>query len=151
MGKLVEKRVAECNMDTFRICRFFKCTDHDLSMMYQQRDMSSDLILKWSKLLEYDFFRIYSQHLILYSPQAKAHPNKSTDTKKTVLPMFRKNIYTKEIIDFIMELILTGEKTRNQVIEEYRIPKTTLFKWMDKYSGKVAIDTMSGETKELMV
>ena len=31
---------------------------------------------KWSKILEYDFFRIYSQHLILYAPPS-ANENKS--------------------------------------------------------------------------
>ncbi|MDR6921251.1 MULTISPECIES: transposase [Chryseobacterium] len=138
VGKLVKKRVAECEIDTFRICRFFKCTEDDLKIMYQQPDMPSDLMLKWSKLLEYDFFRVYSQHLILYSPPANANLSRQTDKKKSDLPQFRKNIYTKEIIDFIMELILTGEKTRYQVIEEYRIPKTTLYKWMDKYSSKAA-------------
>ena len=138
VGKLVEKRVAECGIDTFRICRFLKCTEDELEIMYQQKDMPSDLMLNWSKLLEYDFFRVYSQHLILYSPPASTNQSKHADKKKTDLPQFRKNIYTKEIIDFIMELILTGEKTRYQVIEEYRIPKTTLYKWMSKYSRKAA-------------
>jgi hypothetical protein len=28
--------------------------------MYEQQDLSTDILLKWSKLLEYDFFRLYS-------------------------------------------------------------------------------------------
>ena len=53
--------------------------------------------------------------------------------KKITFPQFRKNIYTKEIIDFILEQIETKQKTIKQVIEEYKIPKTTLYKWISKY------------------
>ena len=58
-----------------------------------------------------------------------------TEPKKSALPQFRKNIYTKEIIDFILERIENGEMTKNQVIEQYGIPKTTLYKWIDKYKN----------------
>ena len=98
--------------------------------MYTLQSLDSEILLKWSKLLEYDFFRIYTQHLILYSP---ARANQSEIKQKLSLPAFKKNIYTKEIIDFMLELIESGEKTKDQVIEEYRIPKTTLYKWLDKY------------------
>ena len=54
---------------------------------------------------------------------------------KTSAPQFRKNIYTKEVIDFILEQISTEEMTKNQVIERYRIPKTTLYKWISKYGN----------------
>lgn len=82
-------------------------------------------------MLEYDFFRIYTQHLILYAPTSAKAEN--TKKQKPVLPRFRKNIYTKEIIDFILEQIETKQKTIKQVIEEYKIPKTTLYKWISKY------------------
>ncbi|WP_317043240.1 helix-turn-helix domain-containing protein [Chryseobacterium sp. OV279] len=90
--------------------------------------MDSDLLLKWCKLLEYDFFRMYTQHLILYSPATKQIK------AETTLPRFRKNIYTKEIIDYILDLVQTGEKSKKQIIEEYKIPKTTLYKWISKYN-----------------
>jgi DNA invertase Pin-like site-specific DNA recombinase len=38
------------------------------------------------------------------------------------------------VVDFILELINTGEKTSVQITEEYRIPKTTLYKWLNKYN-----------------
>ena len=82
-------------------------------------------------MLEYDFFRIYTQHLILYAPTSAKAEN--TKKQKPVLPRFRKNIYTKEIIDFVLEQIETKQKTIKQVIEEYKIPKTTLYKWISKY------------------
>ena len=48
--------------------------------------------------------------------------------------LFRKNIYTREIIDFILEQINTNVKTPKQVVDDYNIPKTTLYKWMSKYN-----------------
>ncbi|MGG5207674.1 transposase [Chryseobacterium sp. MIQD13] len=99
--------------------------------MYEEKSIDTDLLLKWSKLLEYDFFRLYSQHMILYSPPNPVNGRKRSE--KSVLPQFRKNLYTKEIIDFILELIESETKSKKQVIEEYKIPKTTLYKWISKY------------------
>ena len=88
--------------------------------MYQTKSLDTEVLLRWSKLLEYDFFRIYSQHLILYAPPSAG---KEKGNKKSNLPRFRKNIYTKEVIDFILDMIKTGEKTKIQVMEEYNILK----------------------------
>jgi len=55
--------------------------------------------------------------------------------KQSVLPTFRKNIYTREIIDFILEEIHSGELSVNDVTERYNIPKTTLYKWIKKYKN----------------
>ncbi|MGE8553189.1 MAG: transposase [Chryseobacterium jejuense] len=134
IGSLINQRVTECNIEQSRICNFFKCTEADIEEMFLQKTLSTDLVLKWSKLLEYDFFRIYSHHLILYSPQSSVIKfSKSSNEEKSVLPAFRKNIYTKEIIDFMLELINSGKKSKYQIINEYKIPKTTLYKWIEKY------------------
>lgn len=132
IGSLINLAVTERGMETSRICSFFNCTEEEIEQMYQSKSLDCEIILKWSKLLEYDFFRIYSQHLILYSP-----PSVENKTKilKSQLPQFRKNIYTKEIIDFILERIFSDEMTKNQVMERYRIPKTTLYKWISKYKS----------------
>ncbi|WP_317047722.1 MULTISPECIES: hypothetical protein [unclassified Chryseobacterium] len=98
--------------------------------MYNSESLDSKTLLKWSKLLKYDFFRLYSQHLILYSPPTARDPEYKD---KNILPQFRKNIYTKEIIDFILEILETGYKTKDQIMAEYGIPKTTLHKWISKY------------------
>jgi DNA invertase Pin-like site-specific DNA recombinase len=103
----------------------------DIAQMYASENIEVGLLLRWCKLLEYDFFRLYSQHLILYSPPSKLI--ESFGNGKTSLPFFRKNIYTKEIIDFIIEQIDTGKKTKKQIVDEYKIPKTTLYKWINKY------------------
>ncbi|GAA4161465.1 hypothetical protein GCM10022217_27150 [Chryseobacterium ginsenosidimutans] len=100
--------------------------------MYKSASLDTAFLLRWSKLLEYDFFRIYTQHLILYSPPSALSENLLQ--KKTALPYFRKNIYTREIIDFILELLNNGHKTKLQIREEYGIPKSTLHRWIDKYN-----------------
>ncbi|SFN37897.1 Helix-turn-helix domain of resolvase [Chryseobacterium oleae] len=128
IGSLIEKRVQESGIDMTRICNFFKCNETSIRKVYSSKSIDSDLLLKWCKLLEYDFFRMYTQHLILYSPATKQI------TAETTLPRFRKNIYTKEIIDYILDLVQTGEKSKKQIIDEYKIPKTTLYKWISKYN-----------------
>lgn len=125
-------RVTELNMDDVRICNFLHITSNEIEHMYNEASCDSEILLKWSKLLEYDFFRLYSQHLILYSPSASIKQFKISH-KKHISTEFRKNIYTKEVIDFILELIESGGKSKKQVIEDYKIPKTTLYKWINKY------------------
>lgn len=128
LGSLIRQHVTENGVEVSRICNFMKCPSIEVEEMYQQENLPTHILLKWCKLLEYDFFRLYSQHLILYTS-----PSKSI-SKKTNLPRFRKSVYTAEMIDFILEQINTGEMTKNDVMERYRIPKTTLYKWLSKYS-----------------
>ena len=128
---MMEKRVTESGIEISRICNFMKCSKEEIEKMYTQENLSTDILLKWSKLLDYDFFRIYTQHLILYAPTSAKAEN--TKKQKPVLPRFRKNIYTKEIINFVLEQINTKEMTKTEVMERYGIPKTTLYKWISKY------------------
>ncbi|WP_353959976.1 transposase [Chryseobacterium tructae] len=121
------------DVDIVRICNYLKCTDKELEQIYQSENLSTDVLLKFSKILGYDFFRLYSQHLILFSPPGKQE-NTEHKREKSSFPEFRKNLYTKEIIDFILEQISAGKKTKAQIVREYRIPKTTLYKWIAKYS-----------------
>ncbi|MDR4953637.1 transposase [Chryseobacterium sp. ES2] len=135
IGSMVKQRTIELDMDISRICNFFKCTADEVETMFLQEDLPTNILLSWSKLLEYDFFRPYSQHLILFSPPAKQNDSE-IEKKSTQLPQFRKNIYTREVIDFILELVNSHQKTKRQIIDEYRIPKTTLYKWIMKYNKK---------------
>ncbi|SIR65631.1 transposase [Chryseobacterium sp. RU33C] len=129
IGELIKKKVLELAIQMTRICNFFNCTEKEINDMFNADSIDTELLLKWSKLLEYDFFRLYTQHLILYAPPNNNKKNKIT----TSLPQFRKNIYTKDIIDFILEQINSGEMSRAEVIIQYNIPKTTLYKWISKY------------------
>ncbi|WP_179467764.1 transposase [Chryseobacterium sp. H1D6B] len=134
IGALIKQRVSDYNMKTSRICNFFNINEKEIKEIYESKSLDVTIILKWSKLLEYDFFRIYSQHLILYAPPASDNMHKQrSENKAASIPEFRKNIYTIDLIYFILELIETGQKTKQQVIDEYRIPKTTLHSWINKY------------------
>ncbi|MBN9313457.1 MAG: transposase [Chryseobacterium sp. 39-10] len=132
IGQMIEKRVAECGTEMSRLCNFFNCTDGEILEMYEVPSIDTEILLKWSKILDYDFFRLYTQHLILYAPPSAKEKHKK---QKSTLFQFRKNIYTKEVIDFILEQISSGEMTKNQIMEEYKIPKTTLYKWISKYKN----------------
>ncbi|MFN1218168.1 transposase [Chryseobacterium kwangjuense] len=137
IGELIKKRTSELKIDPFRICQFFHTDEKEIERMYLAESIDTEHLLRWSKLLEYDFFRLYSQHLILYAPPSG---NKEEHVKKkqtSNLPQFRKSIYTVELINFILELIKTGQKTKLEVIEDYRIPKTTLYKWISKYKDSL--------------
>ncbi|CAA7196681.1 transposase [Chryseobacterium potabilaquae] len=134
LGSLIQQKVQENNIEHPRICKFLKCTEDQLKEMYISDHLDTDILLRWSKLLEYDFFRIYSQHLILYAPPGGA--GLSQIKKPSTLPEFRKNIYTREIIDFILEMIDKGEKTMPDVMKEYGISKSTLHSWTKKYKRK---------------
>lgn len=133
IGQLIQLRVAESGIEMSRICNFLKSTEAEIEKMYYQKGLDSELLLRWSKLLEYDFFRLYTQHLILYSPHSTQNINSALKKNSNALPLLRKNIYTSELILFILELIETKKKTKLQIINEYGIPKTTLYKWMEKY------------------
>lgn len=132
IGALIKSKYQESSIEMTRASKFLKSTEKDIREMFMQESMDTEVLLRWSKLLEYDFFRIFTQHLILYSPPSA----QKKEMKKSVLPSFRKNIYTKEVVDFIIALVESNEKTKQQIIEEYRIPKTTLYKWMNKYGSK---------------
>jgi hypothetical protein len=135
MGSIIENAVIESEIGTSRICNFLNCSEDEIKKMYKSISIDSLILLKWSKLLEYDLFRIYTQHLILYAPVCTA-TKKSVSDKKISLPKFRKNIYTREVIDFILEQISTNEMTKEEVMQRYKIPKTTLYKWIEKYNSK---------------
>lgn len=132
IGNIIKSLWEKSDISMERTQNFFKLDKEDILKMFQHSNIDCESLLKWSKLLEYDFFRLYSQHLILYAPQASMHCDSAV--KQTNLPQFRKNLYTPNVIYFILQLIKKGEKTKQEIIREYRIPKTTLYKWIDKYS-----------------
>ncbi|MFV0175012.1 transposase [Empedobacter falsenii] len=126
IGSLIKKRVNELDIDTSRIIAFFKTyTEEEIKAQFKSKSILTDDLLKWSKLLEYDFFRIYSQHIILFSPLPK-NSSKTTSSTSSVLPSFRKSVYTKEIIDFVLDLYTTENKKIQEISNEYNIPKNTI-------------------------
>lgn len=104
-------------------------TEEEVYELFESKSLDSEKLLMFSKLLEYDFFRLYTQHLILYAPSRRSMSTKPSQA----LPSFRKNIYTKEIINFILEQVRSERMTVKEVIDIYGVPKTTLYKWLKKY------------------
>ncbi|MDM1071454.1 transposase [Empedobacter brevis] len=133
IGALIKQTVIERGIEISRICNFMKLTKEEVEDMYNKESIDSELLLRWSKLLDYDFFRLYSQHLILYAPVK--NNNESSKKQKSISPQFRKNLYTKEVIDYVLSKINKGEMTKSEIIERYQIPKTTLYKWINKYNN----------------
>lgn len=86
-----------------------------------------------SKILDYDFFRLYSQHLLLYASCSNNSFDKQNS--KSSLPIFKKQLYTKEIIDFILKKYFSKEMNKSQIMKVYNIPKTTLHRWIIKYTN----------------
>lgn len=108
IGSCIELRVNELNIPIERVCSFLNTDKQGIQNVYSSSSLDTELLLRWSKLLKYDFFRLYSQHLILYAPIAA---DSDKESEKTELPRFRKNVYTQEVIDFIMEQLNTNQMT----------------------------------------
>lgn len=136
IGSIIKQRISGSNIEITRICKFMKCTEDEIKKMYDSKSLDSEILLKWSKLTDFDFFRLYTQHLILYSPPIQTKHSKETESKHRVQRL-RKNIYTIELIDFILQRINSGEMTKSDVINSYKIPRTTLYKWISKYNKEV--------------
>ena len=134
--QLIFQLVTEKGIDDDRIVKFLKVPKSKINEMYQSKDLGTETLLLWSKLLEYDFFRIYSQHLLLYAPPASLNYKKK-DSVTSSLPQFRKNVYTTEIINFIVELYQNKEMTQKEIMDKYNIPKTTLYKWIKKHNKEL--------------
>ncbi len=129
IGKLIAQRMKECEIEVERAANFLDVLEEEIEQMYLQKSIDSYTLLRWSKLLKYDFFRIYSQHLILYAPQYTS----KKDKPKSVLPVLKKNVYTQEVILYLVELVESGKKTGRQIQKEYNIPATTILRWINKY------------------
>ncbi|MBB4805938.1 transcriptional regulator with PAS, ATPase and Fis domain [Chryseobacterium defluvii] len=133
IGTHIKQKVRESDISMQRICNFLACEEEDISDMFLQKSIDTNILLRWCKLLEYDFFRFYTGHLILYSPPAAQKPKVRKEEKSNSENMnFRKNIYTQEVKDFILEKLDKKEMTINEIIAKYRIPKTTLYRWTKK-------------------
>lgn len=132
IGNFIRQIVSDSNIELEKICNFMNCSEDEVHEVFSANNLDTEDLLKWSKFLSYDFFRLYSYHLSLYSsnPQALNTINRN----KSKVTQFRKSMYSKEIIMFILEMIEKKEMTTEEVIKKYNIGKTTIYKWKAKYS-----------------
>lgn len=132
IGSKIQAVVTAQEIDMQRIEKFFKTDEEHILQMYQSKSLDAELLLKWCKLLDYNFFLYYHSHLQLYSPSASTAKTKSETTEKAQA-VFRKNIYTQQVQDFLLELVVSGKMTPKEVIRKYNLPKVTLYTWMRKH------------------
>lgn len=125
----MKSKVDEHSIPVERIMKFFNCPEEEIEEMYSKESMDTLKLLRWSKLLSFDFFRIYTGHLVLYSPPTRK--DKAVKVGNSSIE-FRKSIYTEEVKNFVLNKIRTGKLTSGEVVTRYSIPKTTLYKWMKK-------------------
>jgi hypothetical protein len=132
IGDVIKDVMKRKNLNEEDIKIRFKCSTRTFNKMLESKSLDTMLLLKWSKLLRYDFFRLYSSHLMLH------HGISNTITKKVNHVELegihiRKNVYTKELIQFLVNKVRSNEMNSGQVIAKYGIPKTTFYKWLQKY------------------
>lgn len=133
IGQLLSSRMRECKIDEERILNILNIDSATLNSIFQANDINTVMLLKLSKILDYDFFRLYSQHLLLYA--SCSHNSFDKQNSKSSLPIFKKQLYTKEIIDFILKKYFSKEMNKSQIMKVYNIPKTTLHRWIIKYTN----------------
>lgn len=134
IGDLIQMRVRECKLTNSEVSCYLDIKESEVEQIYESEKINVELLLRLCYLLEYDFFRIYTQHMVLYSPPSGA--KLIVRKKKLVRSLnYRKNIYTRQIIDFILEILNKGIKTEEQIVKDYGIPEATLSKWIAKYKS----------------
>ena len=128
LGELVKQKVEELNFPLPKLAQYFKCTEEDILELYQQKHLPTDVVLKFCKCLGYNFFRVLSAHVALFVKTG----DRNRFNQPAVTPQFKKNIYTKEIKDFILSILRSKKMNINQIMKEYNLPKTTLYNWINK-------------------
>jgi len=134
IGSHIKKIAQIKELSITRACIFLKCSHKDILNMYEKDTLETKLLLRWSKLLEYNFFMLYHSHLQIFSPKAASTKLLSAKEKDREQYEFRKNIYSEEIILWLLEKIEHGELTTQEIIKKYNIPRTTIYRWKKRHT-----------------
>jgi len=132
IGSIINQVIQEKDINMNEIRIKMGCSTRTLNKMLHSNTMDSLVLLKWSKVLRYDFFRLYSSHLMLHHGISNTL-SKKTENVEIEGIQIRKNVYTKELIEFLVNKVRNNEMNSSQVITQYGIPKTTFYKWLQKY------------------
>ncbi|CAN5915950.1 hypothetical protein BH11BAC7_BH11BAC7_24850 [soil metagenome] len=96
IGKLIGKKIKEIGMSKSELSRRISITPQSTHYILAKDSIDTDLLLKISRALDYDFF----QHYLGLSPQGKGNEaliNVSSTELKTQIAEIRKEINTLEI------------------------------------------------------
>jgi hypothetical protein len=55
IGQMMRETIVESGTEMSRICNIFNCTEEEIQSMLDSESLDTEILLKWSKLLEYDF------------------------------------------------------------------------------------------------
>ena len=147
IGSIIAEQVLLQQIAIGRICKFFGYTEEKIEAMYQKESLDCNDLLKWSKLLKHNLFLYYQNHLILYAPSGASISRKVITTGDS--QVFRKNIYTQEIKDYMIGLVLKKGKEPMWVAEKYHIPKNTIYRWLRKETGRLKKKVTENSKKNL--
>jgi hypothetical protein len=126
LGKVIKDLVQELDISEEFIMQRIKCDKNMLQSYYKSENIDVKSMLKWSKILRFDLFRLYSMHLMLHHGISMKPKNKQIKKELGL----RKNVYTHEMKIFIINQIRNNAITISGAIEKYSIPKTTIYKWL---------------------
>lgn len=146
IGQHIHYVSQEKNISIEKISKFFKLEEEEILEMFNQLSLDSALLLKWCKLLKYDFFRLYVSHLQLYSPDSSTTNLISNQGQN--INQFKKKIYTETVKDFILDSLERKDFTIGDAIKRYNIPKTTIYRWMAKRQKNKGYKQAPPESKD---
>jgi hypothetical protein len=132
IGSIIKEVIQEKKISSEELKIKIGYSSRDINNLFISKSIDSLELLKWSKALGYDFFRLYSSHLMHHHGISNS-PTKKIDTIEIGGVQMQKNIYTKELIQFLVNKVRKCEMNSSQVINQYGIPKTTFYKWLQKY------------------
>lgn len=131
IGYVLKSIVYERNLEEEYVLKYFKITKETLDEIYNTKNVKLDELLKWSKFLRFDLFRLFSMHLMLHHGISITKSMKADGNAGISI---RKNVYTQEIKVFVVNQIRNEEISVTDAIKKYSIPKTTLYKWLKQVS-----------------
>jgi Helix-turn-helix domain len=129
IGQIIHAKVEDQSMTQKRILNYFDCDEQDLHNMYNSKSLDTDLLLKWCKLLKVDLFRMFVAHLAMYHAVTI---NKSKVKQERGVGEFRKNVYSVEVRNFVLQQVKNGNMSITDIISKYNIPRTTIYTWIRK-------------------
>lgn len=60
IGKAIQEKVKKNNVSRREIMLAFKCSDEKINRMYHSSEVKTNDLMKWSLLLNYNFFELYN-------------------------------------------------------------------------------------------
>lgn len=133
IGNIITNVILEKKLTDKELSFKLKISIDEINKQLTSNTMDTITLLKWSRALRYDFFRLYSSHLMLHHGISNSISKKALNIDIKGIQI-RKNVYTKEMIFFLVNKVKSNEMKPMQVIDKYGIPKTTFYKWLLKFS-----------------